>query len=66
MASDMEKLMYGFIAIIVGVALINPLQTFCDEANVSGATALIVTLIPLIFALGIMYACVKNVVGTSR
>lgn len=63
MAKESSKIMTAFIAVIVGVALISPLQGFANDANVSGSVALIVSLIPLFFALAILYTAIRSMIG---
>lgn len=61
-----DKLIVGFVAVIIGVALIAPLQEFVNDANVTGATATIVSLIPLFFGLAILLGVVKSVMGGGK
>ena len=58
-----NKLIVSFVAIIVGVALISPLQTFVTDANVTGSVALVVSLIPLFFSLAIAIQSIRGVMG---
>ena len=70
------NLIGGFITILVGVNLIGSVadsvwtakygSTTVGGANVSGASATIITLIPLFFALSIMSAGVALTVGGLR
>jgi len=60
-----EGIITGFVGILIGVALISPLQTFVDDANVSGVTATIVTLIPLFFGIGILLVSVRGMISKA-
>lgn len=60
MAKSMENIILGFVAVIVGVVLIGPLQEIVTDANITGVASTIVSLIPLFFGLGILYVTVKN------
>jgi hypothetical protein len=63
------NLLGGFIVIIVGVNLIGTVADQVDIAtsgNVTGASATILNLTPLFFALGIMSAGVALTVGGLR
>ena len=66
MALNVDKLILSFFAIIVGVALIPIIQGFVTDANVTGSTATLVSLIPLFFAIGIVISTVRGMVGGGR
>ncbi len=52
---DLEQMVGAFVAIIVGVALISPLQTNITNANITDpATASIVALVLLAFGVGLL------------
>ena len=63
MATKIESLILGFVAVVVGVALIGPLQTTVVDANVTGTAGTIVTLIPLFFGIGILLVSVRGMIS---
>lgn len=53
----------AFVTILVGVVLVPVLVGTITDANVTGNTGIILALIPLFFALGILVAAVKGMMG---
>jgi len=62
MAEDksINKLVLAFVAVLVGIALIGPINSSAISANVTGVTATIVSLIPTLFAIGVLVGVVKG------
>jgi len=58
MAKGHNKLITAVVGVFVAVAMIGPTQTFIDDANLTGSTALIVGLIPFFIGLGAMLLAV--------
>jgi len=63
---SLGRLLEGFITILIGVNLIGPVAdqvSLATSGNVTGASATILNLVTLFFALGIMVAGVNIAVG---
>jgi hypothetical protein len=50
----------SFLLVLIGVVLVPVIQQLCNDANVTGATATIVAIIPLLFSLGILWSQAKT------
>ncbi len=59
--AEAQKIVRALIGIFVGIALIGPVQTFINDANLTGSTALIVGLVPLFVGLGVLVAATRMV-----
>jgi len=44
-----------FFEIIIAIALFGPLVTFIGEANATGATAVLLALVPVLYVIAIVY-----------
>lgn len=54
MGNEANKLFESFIVVLIGVVLVPVIYALAVSANVSGATATILSIIPLLFTLGIL------------
>jgi len=54
MGHEANKLFESFIVVLIGVVLVPVIYSLATNANVTGATATIISIIPLLFALGIL------------
>jgi hypothetical protein len=63
MALNIQSLILSLVFIVIAVALISPIQTSVENSNVTGTSAVIVSLIPLIFAVGILVGVVRGMIG---
>jgi len=60
---SVDKLIQSMIFVVVGVSLVPVLYTTITNANVTDtSTALMISLIPLFFVIGLLYATVKNMI----
>ena len=57
-----KKLVEMFIVIIIGVALVPVINTMVTDANISGSTGTLLSLVPLMFTVAIVYGMVKGVI----
>jgi hypothetical protein len=55
----MEKILQGFLVALVGIVLAPVIYSLAISANVSGTMALVLGIIPIVFAVAIMVAVVK-------
>jgi hypothetical protein len=55
----MEKILQGFLVALVGVVLSPVVYSLATSANVSGTMALVLGIIPVVFAVAVMVAVVK-------
>lgn len=55
----MEKILQGFLVALVGVVLSPVIYSLSIGANVSGTMAVVLGIIPIIFAVAVMVAVVK-------
>lgn len=60
MAVETNRIIGSFIAILVGVILIPVVYQASVDANLTGSLATIVSLIPLLFALGILVVSLRG------
>ncbi len=58
--AHINRVILAFVAVLVGVILIAPLQSAANDANVTGTAATVVGLIPVLFALGILLVSIKQ------
>lgn len=63
MALKIESTILAFVAIVIGVSLISPLQDTASNANITGIAGTIISLVPLFFAIGIVLVAVKGMIG---
>ena len=61
--AQMNKIVQGFVAVLIGVVLTPIVATVVTDANLSGTTGTIITLIPVFFALTILIIVVRSIVG---
>jgi len=57
---DASAMFKSFLLVLIGVVLVPVIQQLCNDANVTGATATIVAIIPLLFSLGILWSQAKT------
>lgn len=57
------NLIGALVFIIVAVALIPTIQESATNANLTGTTATIIALVPLLFAVGVLVVVVKGMIG---
>ena len=62
MAGEIETFVKPLVAIFVGVALIPVVQTYIDQANLSGSSAVLVSLIPFFYSLSVFLYAIKGIV----
>jgi hypothetical protein len=60
MAVEVKGIISGFVAVVVGIALIPTVASLAADANLTGATASIVALIPTLFGVGILLVSVRS------
>lgn len=58
-SDNMEKILQGFLVALVGVVLSPVIYSLSIGANVSGTMAVVLGIIPIIFAVAVMVAVVK-------
>lgn len=58
-----KNVIVGFVAVLVGVILIAPLNDAVVAAGFTGTLGTVVGLIPVLFGLGVLYASVKGLLG---
>lgn len=63
MAVKTESLILSFVAILIGVVLIEPIQDVVSDANITGIAGTIVSLIPLFFGIGIVLNTVRGMIS---
>jgi len=63
MGQKIESVIIGFVAVIIGVSLISPLQDTVDDANITGIAGTVVSLIPLFFGIGVLLVSVRGMIG---
>jgi hypothetical protein len=61
MAGEVEKFVRPLIAIFVGVALIPVVQNYITTANLTGATAVLVGLIPFFYGLAVFLYAISGI-----
>jgi hypothetical protein len=61
MAGEMDRFITPLIAIFVGVALIPVVTSYVTAANLTGATAVLVNLIPFFYGLSVFLYAIKGV-----
>lgn len=57
---DTNKIITSFIAVLVGVILVPVIAQVAADANVTGSLATILSLVPLLFTLGILLVTVRG------
>ena len=57
------NLIGALVFIIVAVALIPTIQESATNANLTGTTATIIALVPLLFSVGVLVVVVKGMIG---
>lgn len=62
MPAEVERFVTPLIAIFVGVALIPVVQTYINDANLTGATATLVGLIPFFYGLAVFLYSIRGIV----
>lgn len=55
-------IMQNFVTILVGVILAPIVFSSVESANVTGTTAIVLALVPIMFALSIVFASIKGVI----
>lgn len=63
---QIDKLIGALVFVVIAVALIPVIQDSADNSNVTGTTATIVSLIPLIFSVGVLIVVVKGMLGGGK
>lgn len=63
--TDTKGLVIGFIAVVVGVALVPVVASLVASANVTGTTSTIVSLIPTFFGLAVLLSAVKSALAET-
>lgn len=63
MAKNVEAIIIGFVAVVIGVALIGPLQTTVTDSNITGIAGTIVALIPLFFGIGVLLVSIRSLMS---
>ncbi len=64
MVNQTDKIITAFIAILIGVVLTPIVASVVADANLSGTTATVLTLVPTFFALAILLLTVRSIVAT--
>lgn len=58
--TETRNIIQAFIAVLVGVLLVPVVYSTATAANVSGNTALVLAIIPLLFTLGVLLVTVRQ------
>ncbi|MBU1613637.1 hypothetical protein KKC87_04420 [Patescibacteria group bacterium] len=65
MAGQTDRIITGFVAILIGVVLTPIVAQVVEDANLTGTTATVITLVPTFFALAILLLTVRSVMGAK-
>ena len=57
---ETKNIIQAFIAVLVGVLLVPVINTAAVEANVSGTLAIVLSIVPLLFTLGILLVTIRQ------
>lgn len=57
-----KKLIEMFVVIVVGVALVPVINTLVTDANITGSTGTLLSLVPLMFVVAIVYGMAKGII----
>lgn len=60
MALETNKVIYAFIAVLVGLVLVPVINDAVTDANITGSLGTIVSLLPLLFGLGILVIALRS------
>lgn len=56
------KLFEMFLVVVIGVSLVPVINTIVTDANISGSTGTILSLVPMIFVIIIVYGMSKGII----
>lgn len=57
---ETKKILGAFVAVLIGVILIAPINDAVTDAGFSGTLGTVASLIPLLFGIGVLYAAVTH------
>jgi hypothetical protein len=57
---EIKNIIYAFIAVLVGVLLVPVINSACVTANVTGTLAIVLSIVPLLFTLGILLVAIRT------
>ena len=61
MALENRKILGTFVAVLVGIVLLPIVDGFANDANITGTTRTIILLVPVFFALAVLFVALKGV-----